>query len=147
MGRPLKLPPPSLLRPAISKARIHGMPGQMSMYVGQCAYYLEDLSVYPHRQVLLTKCSAVPVEIQTPHQQHIYSPHTIKRYVSNIFHLHSVNAVLRRKLKCFVRNIFHLHSVNAVLRRKLKCFVLFQKSFIFLNDACAQALQQRSSQT
>ncbi len=39
--RPLSLcvysehPPPSVLRPAISQARLHGVPGQTSMYAGQ----------------------------------------------------------------------------------------------------------------
>jgi hypothetical protein len=93
MERPLKLSTTKRVTAAISKAKIHGVPSQTSVYVGQCAYYLEDLSVYPHCQVLLTKCSAVPVEIQTLHQQHSCTPHTVKRYLSNI-HLHSVNAVL-----------------------------------------------------
>ena len=34
-GRPLRLLPPSVLQPATSKARLHGVPGQKSMHVGQ----------------------------------------------------------------------------------------------------------------
>jgi hypothetical protein len=84
-GRPLKLPPPSLLQPVTSQTRLHGVPGQTSMYVGRWFIRWARLAGIRYFCSALAALSQPSTIYYFPHRTlfHLISPHRPATWVGS----------------------------------------------------------------